>query len=428
MKQENNTQKISYILNNIQIIDFKENTLKTTDILIESNQIKIIKDRISVRKSKNVKFIDCKNKYLLPKITDLNLTPKDGKLSENSIKTLISKSIKNGVENLAIMPKISPQIDSEANLTLLTSLVKDASNKINFLPVISATNEKNELTNISTLLNFYKKPSRPAIYLQSDINRNTLRRSFEYAKMQNSVIFCEIHDDELNDNGVLHNSENAFKLGLPTRHQLGEIIQVAKIIEMARFYDVTVVFQGVTEQRAIEEILKAKKEKVSVSIELSIHHLIFNDEIYSDFNSYKKIEPPFQTEKTREYLIKTLKSGGIDFLTSLHKEVSEFLKGGSFQEAEAGIDSLDSLLSVYYTYLVKNEILDFVELFKYILINQNNLMNIETQKIDIEVGLNIDNFNFFDAEIETKIEEENSLYFDQKLFGEIINFNNLKEI
>ena len=426
MKQENNIQKISYILKNIQVIEFKTNSLKTTDILIENDEIKLIKDRISVRKSKNVKIIDCKNKYLLPKITDLNLTPKDGKLSENSIKTLISKSVKNGIQNLAIMPQISPQIDSEANLTLLTSLVKEASNKINFLPVISATNEKNELTNISTLINFDKKPFRPAIYLQSDINRNILRRSFEYAKMQNSVIFCEIHDDELNDNGVLHNSENAFKLGLPTRHQLGEIIQVAKIIEMARFYDVTVIFQSITEQRAIEEILKAKKEGVSVFIELSIHHLIFNDEIYSDFNSYKKIEPPFQTETTRKYLIETLKSGGIDFLTSLHKEVSEFLKGGSFQEAEAGIDSLDSLLSIYYTYLVKNETIDFVELFKYILINQNNLMNIQSQKIEIETGSKIDDFNFFDTEIEVKINNKNSIYFDEKLFGEIINFNNLK--
>jgi dihydroorotase len=423
--------KKQILIKNIKLFDFEKKSEKEVNILTEAGILKKITEKnLTLNNTEeNLKVIDMSNCYLLPKITDLNLTPKDSKLSASAISELVLKSYKNGISHFSIMPKIEPSIEDEANLTLLTSLVKEASNKIKFLPVISAVtnlnknDKKSELTNISTLVNFNKQNSKPAIFIKSDTNSNILRRTFEYAKMQKAVIFCEIDDKELNDNGLLHNSEYAFKLGLPTRHELGEIIQVAKIIEMSKFYDIEVVIQNVTEKRAIESILEAKKDSIKIFIELPIHHLIFNDEVYFDFNSHFKVEPPFQTEENREYLLSVLKDNKIDFLTSLHKKVSESLKGGSFQDAEAGIDSLDSILSIYYTFLVKTEIINFYDLYQLISFNQNNLMQIDSNSSVFNVGTKIDDFIIFDTQKQVNISNKDSIYYKKELFGEILNLN-----
>jgi dihydroorotase len=219
-------------------------------------------------------------------------------------------------------------------------------------------------------------------------------------------IFIQIRDSEINQDSLLHNTKKAFHLGLPTRHEIGEIMQVAMIIEIANFFKVKTIIQGVTEKRAVELILQAKKTN-NIFLEISIPHLIFNDEIYSNFNNYAKINPPFQSQENLEFLQETFINGQIDFLTTLHREISESNKNGSFIEASNGIFGLDFPLSILFTKFVDSGLMSKENFFKFF--NKNNL------KIGEKAS-----FSLFNIEKNVTINNKYSLYFEKRLKGDII--------
>lgn len=340
-------------------------------------------------------------KIVLDGLIDLNILPKDGKVSLQSIQHLSDLAYKNGVVGYSFS-QIKPLIDSELKLTLLESISKKIDDTT-LLMTISGVDENNNLTEIASLID-----KAHAIFIKSDMNQNLMRRVFEYAKMKNKPIICKIRNRELNSDGVVNDTENGFNLGLPTRHMLGERIGVAIVKEMAKYFNVPTLLQGLTEKEALKSAIDGKKEGIPLLIEISIHHLMFDDTIYKDFNNYSKIEPPFQSEEGKEYLIQILKNGEIDMLTSLHHQVSESEKSGSFKDSQYGVIGLDGILPLYYSTLVQSGYISLQQLEHLISKNQKKFLGIKNNK---KVILNLNK--------ETKIENQQSLYNGRTFIGKV---------
>jgi len=332
---------------------------------------------------------------ILAGIIDLNISPKDTKISTSSLKSLAKKMKENGVVKYA-MPQIEQKIVSDSQLTLLESLDS------NLIQTISGIHE-NGLTEIATLSNRIS-----AIFIESDSDKNLLRRVFQYAKMKHKPIICKIQNRNLDGDGIVFDNPNSFFLGLPTKDRLAERIETASIIEMVKYFNVPTLIQNVTDIESIELIDSAKKNGVPLLLEMSIHHLIFDDSIYTTFNNYSKINPPFQSKNGKNSLLQILKDGKIDMLTSLHHKVSESEKSGSFKEADSGVVGLESIFAIYYTKLVLAGYLDLESLENLISKNQAKFLGIELPP-KIEVSL----------ETPVTIIDKDSLYYQQTLFGQI---------
>ena len=292
------------------------------------------------------------------KIIDLNILPKDGRVTTSSIQNLSKKLIENNIVGY-MMPQLPQPINNDSQLTLLETLSHQNPN-VKLYQVITGVSE-NKLTEIAT---FSSRIS--AIFIQSNTDLKLLKVVFQYAQMLNLPIICKIYSGD----EVVFESENSFKLGIVGRDRLTERIETDKIIEMAKYFKVPVLFQGVTDIETIQKINQAKENGVDIFIELSIHHLIYNDEVYFDFNSFMKIDPPFQTENNRTRLLDFIQMGKIDMLTSLHREISASEKSGSFQESQFGMEGLNNLPKLYDEVLIKPSISSKTELKKMTSINQ----------------------------------------------------------
>lgn len=334
---------------------------------------------------------------LFNKIIDLNILPKDNKVTEKSIKSLYKKMYKNGLGK-CMFSQLKPSIYSESNLTLLNSI--DSEKKV--LHSIAGIHN-NKLTEIASL-----SENISAIYIKSDMNKNLLVRVFEYASMKNKPIICKIQNIDINGDGLITDTENSFFFGLQTRNPIAERVEVASILEYVKHFNVSTLFQGVTDKKAFELINSAREESDNIYVEISIHHLIFDDLIYSEFNNYSKIDPPFQSKEGKENMLNLLKSEKIDMLTSLHSEISESEKSGSFNDSKYGVIGLDSILPIYYSTLVKSEIISMEYLEKLTSINQAKFLGIEiSEKLQ------------FNIEETSKVEDKNSLYFGKVFYGKI---------
>jgi dihydroorotase len=155
---------------------------------------------------------------------------------------------------------------------------------------------------------------------------------------------------------------------------------------------------------------------VNVSCEVSIHHLLNSDEACKNFNTTAKLNPPLASSNDRVELIKALKEGKIDILTTLHQPSSPVNKEVAFYDAAYGCEGLKNAMSLYYTKLVKGGILSMNELIKLCVKNPSNSIKAECGAIKEGHRANA---MLFDPHKTVVMDERLSLYDKEVLYGEI---------
>jgi len=331
---------------------FEEGATRKVDVAIEKGRIVKI-----AKKLEGGEVLEASGLYLLPGIIDLNVRFKDDTLSREHIQRVQQKAKKSGVCTFAMMPDFRPHIESDTFMQLLKAKLDEG--MLLSLKGLKVS-EVDKLNNISTLLNNGAK----MIQEDSHINGNLLRRILQYALMKKVPFFCFCDNPDLNDNGVMHEGVTSSKLGLAGISKVSEISEVAKVAAMAEYYGAKTHFQSLSTAKSLDIVARAKHNNPDISAEVSIFHLILNDEACADFNTLAKIYPPLRDEGEREKLVKALQDGKVDTLTSLHAAKSFNSKDVPFNDAAYGVDALEDFLALCYTYLVKEDIIDMSQLMR----------------------------------------------------------------
>lgn len=375
-------------------------------LIIEEKIVKIDEEIVEPAAS----IIDAKGLYLLPGIIDLNVRFKDDVLSKSHIKRLKNKAKKSGVTNFVLMPDFTPSVESDTFMELLEHKLDDAMKlSIKGLQV----GERDKLNNISRLL----ASGATLIQEKSHINGNLLRRILQYALMKNVPFFCFCDNPDLNDNGVMHEGVTSSKLGLAGISKISEISEVARVAAMAEYYGAKTLFQSLSTGASLDMVARAKFSNPNIYAEVSIFHLLFNDEACSDFNTLAKLMPPLRDEKERVKLLQALQMGKIDILTSLHAAKSFNSKDVPFNDAAYGVDALEEYLGLCYTALVKGGYIDMQRLIS--LMSEVPAKILELDNLGkIKEGY-IADVILFDPNTKKICEDENSLLFKMEIFGEV---------
>ncbi len=387
---------------------FKDGKEKKVDVKIKDGKIEEISSKITTLGDE---FIDIEGLYLFPGIVDLNVRLLNDKLNRKNLNRLFENALKGGVTTFVLMPDFNPKIDNETVLEFLSSRILEESKVDLILSIAASDGEK--LNNISTLLKY----GSDILFEKSAVNDNVMRRAMQYAKMKEIPLFVFCDNPSLNDGGVMNESEISFKLGLPGITKIGEISEVAKISQMALFYDIKILFQSLSTQKSIELVNRAKDESDKIFCEVSIHHLIKNDLSCDGFNTAAKILPPLREEEERKKLVEELLEDRIDTITSLHSPKSLLYKDVAFSKALFGVDSLGEFLPLCYTFLVKKGVINFEKLFEKISLNPAKILGFEDRG-KIEEGYRAD-LIIFDPNYKSIQKDKNSLYYNEEVEGKI---------
>jgi dihydroorotase len=380
-----------------------------TDILVDNETIIQIDKNII---NPNTKTIDADGNYLLPGIVDLNIRLRDNQLNLKNIEELNDRALKAGITTAVLNCDFTPKVENE---TFFHLLIEELKNKeLNIVASIKALNRDQKLNNISKLVNRGAK----VISQESDISTSSLRCIAQYALMHNLPMFILCQNRDLNSQGVMNENALSNKLGLPGIFNIGEISEVAKQSTLSVYYKATTLFQSISTRDSLDIINYAKKSFNKLYSEVSIHHLLKSDVECTNFNTYAKINPPLRTDRQRELLIDALKHGLIDTLTTLFSPQSIINKDLPFELAKFGIDEIEEFLPLCYTYLVKSKIISMSRLIELISITPAKIIGFDNQ---IKVG-NRANFILFNPNSEKIVNNKNSLYYGEQLYGEVVPF------
>ncbi|CAG9467991.1 dihydroorotase [Campylobacter upsaliensis] len=341
-------------------------------------------------------IFDAKGLTLLPSFIDLCVYLKNDKFSLNHLDLLEKECLKGGVSTILLRDVMD--FDEETFILFLQNLSHRT------LQIFSSVKVKEPLKNIASMIN----QGAVALELESKLNANILKIAMQYALMKKVPIFAKCLNEDFDDNGVMNDCLLSSKLGLIGMSEVAESSEVAKLKEIAAFYQSEVIYDCLSLARSL-------KIATDETILVSIHHLIKNENACENFNTAAKIKPPLRSEEDRAFLQNALKKGKIRFLSAMHCPKSSNLKDLAFDEAAFGIHSICEYVSLCYSFLVQNDFISWEKLCEVTSLNPAKFLKLNSGEIKEGKEANL---ILFDENVSTKA-PLNSLYSKDTLKGEV---------
>ncbi len=392
------------VITNVRICDAKGE--RRAEVRIAGGKIIEIGDNLAGEAK-----IDGKGGYLIPGIVDTNVRLLDSHLNGKTLERLSKEALGGGVTTVVMAPDSAPAVENDIVLEFVQRH-RHQSQGATIETTIASADENELLTNIAILL----KRGAIAPYMTTSVKNDVACRIAEYVKMYGVTLFCKAHDTSLWSVGVMTEGKIATKLGLVGIPPLGETVHVARMIEIARNFGISILFKSIASPRSIEMITRAKSEGIDVKCEVSIHHLLHCDEACDGFNTTAKLNPPLASRENMDALVGYLKSGEVDMLTALHQPNSPVNKHVAFSDAAYGCAAIADALPLYYTKLVRGGIITLPQLVE--LASRVPAAMIGRKAGAIEPGMDAD-LVLFDPEGEHTVTTSDSLYDGEMLNGAV---------
>lgn len=417
-------EKLNYILRSVKIIDPRSKYHgKINDVLIEDNTITQISKKI-IYKHQYIE-IKLKNIHISPGFLDMKThIGEPGFEHRENVESGSNAAKKGGFTGIVYMPNTNPPIQNVADINFVKKLFEK--NIIDVFPsgCITKNMEGNEITEM------YDMKKAGAITFTDDLssieNSMIMSIALEYTKDFETPIMVVPFEKKLCKNGLINEGKISASLGLNGVPNVAEEIRINRDIELANYNKGKLHFSTISTKKSLELIKKAKEKNINISTDIAAYQLILHDEMLSDFNTNLKVFPPIRSKKMQKELIKNIKNGNIDAISSNHTPIESEKKKCSFLNAEFGIIGLESAFGIVNTVLKKEITLDkIVELLS---INPRKILNIECPKIEEKNKANITLYDpekkwtFSTNDISSK--SKNSPFEGYKFTGKILGVIN----
>lgn len=389
---------------------------KTADILIKNGKI------ITIGKinEKADKVVDAKNCVVTPGLFDLRCRQGEpGNEQNEDINSLLNAACAGGFTGVCTLPDMSYPVQNIAQIEYQLQKTADKIVKVFPLGALTMNCEGKDLAEI------FEMHSGGAVGFSNGdtpINNGILQRALLYVKSFDGLIFSHAEDKNLSNNGVVNESNNTVSLGLKFFPEIAEFTQINNQIEIAKYTGAKIHFSHISSAKSVDLIRKAKTEKLRVTCDVSILHLIFTDEILNSFDSNLKIMPPLRNEADRKALIDGINDGTIDCIISDHYPHSAENKIVEFNYSPFGAISIQILFSLYNQYLTKN--INFETFVNAVSINPRKILGLDIPQINENTQADIAVFDvdkewIFDAKSNYSL-SSNSHLIGSKLLGKCI--------
>ena len=320
---------------------------KRLDILIEKGVITQIKRGISNSKAR---VIEGENLHVSGGWFDFGVQACDPGLEHRDDLDSIAKSaVKGGYTGLAIFPNTNPVLDSKSLINYIFQRSEKLPLDVFPIGAVSQGCDGRDLTEI------YDMQRAGAIAFsdgdRSIQNAGLLQRSLMYVRAFDGVVINFPFDERLARNGQLNEGELSMEMGMTGINEISESVVVERDISVAEYAESKLHLYGISAQKSLEKISRARKKGSNVTASVAIQNLVFAEEYLSDYDVNYKVLPPLRTLSDQRALIRALKKGDLQCLVSHHRPIEEEGKKLEFPYAQFGSLNLETCFALANTHL-----------------------------------------------------------------------------
>jgi len=307
-------------------------------------EVAIAAGRIVERLERPARVIDGHGLVLAPALIDLSARLREpGDEYKARLESELEAAVAGGVASLACPPDTDPPLDEPGLVDMLRRRARALSRArvypVGALTVKLAGEQLTEMVELAAAgCVAFSQANAPLRDTQ------VLWRAMQYAATFGFPVWLRAEDAWLAAGGVAHDGEVATRLGLPGVPDFAETIALATALTLARATGVRLHVCRLSSAAAVDLVRAAKREGLTVSCDVAVHHLHLSDADIGDFDANCRLEPPLRSARDREALAAALADGTIDCVVSDHTPVDEDRKQLPFGEAEPGASALELLL------------------------------------------------------------------------------------
>ncbi len=313
--------------------------LKKRDLLINNGIL--VKIASEIRPTSKDKVIRYPNLHLSQGWFDSGVSfGEPGFEERETLKNGLELAAKSGFTDIVLHADTVPVPDNSGAISYLKNSSQNHATQIHPLGALSVQSQGSDLAELYDMstagaVGFYD-------YKSPITNANLLKIALQYCRGFKGKVFSFPQDLSIKGKGVVNEGEVSTRLGLKGMPNLAEELQIARDLFILEYTGGTLFIPTISTENSVKLIAEAKKKGLDVRCSVSINNLAFTDETLEDFDSTFKVLPPLRTNKDNKALLKGLKDGIIDFVTSDHKPLTIEEKRLEFDNAEYGSIGLES--------------------------------------------------------------------------------------
>lgn len=339
-----------------------------------------------------------------------------------TIQNGLNVAAKSGFTKIALQPNTFPIIDNQSQINFVKSKAKEFATEIYPIGALTKNSEGKDLAELFDM----KNAGAVAFgdYNKNMNNPNLLKIALQYVQDFDGLVVAFSQESNIKGNGVVNEGIVSTRLGLKGIPALAEELQIAQNLFVLEYTGGKLHIPTISTAKSAQLIRDAKAKGLKVTCSVSVHHLVLTDEKLETFDTRYKVSPPLRTNEDRLELIKAVKDGTIDLITSDHNPIDIEHKKMEFDLAKNGTIGLESAFGALLTVLPLENIIDK-------LTSANKLFLHKQEVIAIDSTANITLFttegnSIFTAE-NILSKSKNSAFLGMEMKGKVYGiYNNQK--
>ena len=387
------------------------------DILIKDDQIVSISEKHT---GKVDQIADFPNAIVSPGFVDPFVQFCDPGMEHRETLITGAEAAQNGgFTTVFVLPNTQPVIDTKSQVIYIKQNSQDL--PIHILP-IGALSKKVEGKDLAEMIDMH---TNGAIAFSDGLYpvQSTLLflKALQYVKAFDGVVIQMPIDKSLGSLGLMNEGILSTKLGLPGIPAIAEELIISRDIELLKYTHSKLHITGVSTAKGMALIAAAKKEGLQITCSVTPYHLFFTEEDLKDYDTLYKVFPPLRTKADQKALLAAVENGVVDCISSHHMPQDWDGKTIEFENAKAGIASIETSFATLHHLLPKLTEQKLAELFS---INARNIFGLTAATIEEGATCELTVFNKKEftqiSKSNSKSKSANSPFWDIQLNGKIM--------
>jgi len=309
-------------------------------------------------------LIDAKKNLLIPGLVDLHTHLREpGREDSETVATGSAAAVKGGYTAISAMANTLPVADTAGVVEQVYRLGQEAG-LCDVFPIGAVTQglKGEALAELGAMAN-----SKAKVRIFSDDGKCVsdpllMRRALEYVKIFNGIIAQHAQDPALTVGSQMNEGVVSARLGLTGWPAVAEEAIIARDILLAEHVGSRLHICHLTTAGGVDLVRFAKSRGISVTAEVTPHHLLLTDELVQNYDPIFKVNPPLRTEKDVLALRKGLADGTIDIVGTDHAPHPTEDKDCEWQSAAFGMVGLETALSVVVKAMIESKLMSWSDL------------------------------------------------------------------